>query len=348
MILSIDVKPGTIKSSTVYNVDTGTGEKFPIMTIDKDSYIAGAKIESGINFHWDYGTYNLQIGKYCAMAEDILFMIDINHGYDGVFMGEVSELNGMSKTYKSAMRPRGQIIIQNDCWIGHGATIMDGVTIHNGAVVGTNAVVTKDVPPYAIVAGNPARIVKYRFEPDVIEKLQQIAWWDWDSETILKYKEWLLGDVSEFASYFYGKDVLETVPEASDNEVGINRLTTGKAFVYYLDMDEPYSLWKKVIKQFATSMDGTDNELILYLNTKEFNFEAKAEMVLAELALYEECDCYVNICTDVFKDDADLLKFADFYISNRHASNVHRMCKADLLGVKCLMGMCWEIFCNCK
>ena len=94
-------------------------------------------------------------------------------------------------------------------------------------------------------------------------------------------------------------------------------------------------------------MDGTDSELILYLNPHETNFEEKAESILAELALYEKCDCYVNICTDVFNNDADLLRYADFYISNRQVANVHRMCKADRYGVKCLMGMSSNIFYNC-
>lgn len=71
------------------------------------------------------------------------------------------------------------IILQNDVWIGHGATVMAGVTLHNGCVVAANTVVTKDIPPYAIVGGNPARILRYRFDEDTIGGLQKIAWWDW-------------------------------------------------------------------------------------------------------------------------------------------------------------------------
>lgn len=74
--------------------------------------------------------------------------------------------------------------IGNDVWIGENVTIKDGVRIGNGAVIGTAAVVTKDVPPYAIVAGVPAKIVKYRFDPEKIELLQEIQWWDWTPEKI--------------------------------------------------------------------------------------------------------------------------------------------------------------------
>lgn len=339
MILNIDVKPETVKKTMTYNVDTGVA-KFPILTIDKDSYIAGAKIESGINFHWEQGTYNLHIGKYCSLAKDILFMIDTNHSYDRLYTGVVLELKNKQGTYKSTMRPRGEIIIQNDCWIGHGATIMDGVTIHNGAVVGTNAVVTKDVPPYAIVAGNPARIVKYRFDEDTINKLQKIAWWDWDSDKILQYADKMVGNVKEFVDTFYVEDMHK-------KSIELKKISQGKSFVFYLDIDEPYCIWKKVIKQFAEAMNNTDNELILYLNPNEYQFEKKLKMLYEELALYEDYNCYVNICTEVFEDDADLLQIADYYISNRYRKNVHRMCKADLHGAKHLIGVSSNIFYNC-
>ncbi len=72
----------------------------------------------------------------------------------------------------------------HDVWIGYGVLIRSGVTIGDGAVVGMGAVVTKDVPPYAIVAGNPAKVVRYRFEPEIIEALQELAWWNWEETRI--------------------------------------------------------------------------------------------------------------------------------------------------------------------
>ena len=78
---------------------------------------------------------------------------------------------------------KGNIQIENDVWIGAKSIILSGVTIHSGAVVGAGSVVTKDIPAYSIVVGNPARVVKYRFELDIIEKLLDIAWWDWPQDT---------------------------------------------------------------------------------------------------------------------------------------------------------------------
>ena len=76
--------------------------------------------------------------------------------------------------------------IGNDVWIGHGAVILPGVTVGDGAVVGANAVVTKDVSPYAIVGGAPARVIRMRFADDVVERLMRLAWWDWPLERLFE------------------------------------------------------------------------------------------------------------------------------------------------------------------
>jgi virginiamycin A acetyltransferase len=75
---------------------------------------------------------------------------------------------------------KGDIVIMNDVWIGYGCTVLSGVTIGNGSILAARSVVTKDVPPYSIVGGNPARVLKYRFNPEVIDLLLKISWWDED------------------------------------------------------------------------------------------------------------------------------------------------------------------------
>jgi virginiamycin A acetyltransferase len=84
----------------------------------------------------------------------------------------------------------GPINIGNDVWIGAGCKILSGVTIGNGAIIGANAIVTNDIPPYAIAAGNPARVIKFRFSNEIIQNLEKIKWWDWPIEKIKTHK-WL-------------------------------------------------------------------------------------------------------------------------------------------------------------
>ena len=96
--------------------------------------------------------------------------------------------------HASELPHKGNTVIGNDVWIGHEATIMPGVQIGDGAIVGSEAVVTADVPPYAIVGGNPARIIRYRFTPEVIQQLLTMAWWHWPLEQISRSLEAIVGN----------------------------------------------------------------------------------------------------------------------------------------------------------
>jgi acetyltransferase-like isoleucine patch superfamily enzyme len=95
-------------------------------------------------------------------------------------------------------RETGPTVIGNDVWIGKGATVLAGLTVGDGAVVGARAVVTKSVPAYAIVAGNPARILRYRFDEATRERLLALRWWDWSDEQIRARERWFMGDVEAF------------------------------------------------------------------------------------------------------------------------------------------------------
>ncbi len=126
-----------------------------------------------------------KIGKYCAISWDTTINA-ISHPYNHLTISAFPYVPRVGNFVKKRKQTYKEVIIKNDVWIGANSVIMPGVTIGNGAIIGAGAVVTKDVPDYAIVVGVPAKIVKYRFEEDIIKRLLELKWWDLDPKVIKK------------------------------------------------------------------------------------------------------------------------------------------------------------------
>lgn len=120
---------------------------------------------------WGASNEKLEIGHYCSIAEGVKFILGGNHYYHTFSTYPFKVM--VMKEEKEAWS-KGPIVIGNDVWIGMDSMILSGVTIGQGAVIAAGSVVTKDVPPYAIVGGNPAKVIKYRFEPQIIDRLLKI------------------------------------------------------------------------------------------------------------------------------------------------------------------------------
>jgi acetyltransferase-like isoleucine patch superfamily enzyme len=151
-------------------------------------------------YDWGDAT-NLTIGNFCSLASDAKFLLGGEHHSEWVTTYPLF-FEPLSRSGFRFSKTKGDIYVGNDVWIGSEACILSGVTIGDGAVIGARAIVTKDVPPYAIAAGNPARVVKYRFDPEIIQKLLKIQWWNWSDEEIKAATYSLLSpNIDEFIEY---------------------------------------------------------------------------------------------------------------------------------------------------
>lgn len=141
---------------------------------------------------------DISIGKYCQLGADVAIH-STNHPVtymstyinQNLFKGELKQLKEVKK-----------ITIGHDVWIGHNAIIVGDVNIGNGAIIASGSVVTKDIPPYSIVGGVPAKIIKKRFSDAVIKEIEALAWWDMDSLTLEKHKHLFFKDLSETTTIF--------------------------------------------------------------------------------------------------------------------------------------------------
>jgi chloramphenicol O-acetyltransferase type B len=136
---------------------------------------------------WNYqgSERKVTIGSFCSIGPNVQIITGGIHPSDWVSTYPFRIQWRMPGAYQDGMpTTRGEVVIGNDVWLGTDSVALSGVRIGDGSVVATRAVVTRDVPPYAVVAGSPARVIRYRFPPEVIERLLEIAWWNWDDDAV--------------------------------------------------------------------------------------------------------------------------------------------------------------------
>jgi virginiamycin A acetyltransferase len=140
-----------------------------------------------VRYLFDATNDRLVIGKFVAIAQGAQFIMNgANHPLSGFTTFPWSSFAGWRENAPVEWPDKGDIIIGNDVWIGREAVIMPGVTVGHGAIIGSHAVIAKDVPPYAVAVGNPGRVVKRRFDARTVERLLAIAWWDWPPDDIAR------------------------------------------------------------------------------------------------------------------------------------------------------------------
>jgi len=144
--------------------------------------------EANVLYHFDFVGDRLVIGKFCSIGAGTRFIMNGGNHHTTWLTTYPFPIFGQG--WEAAMPPswpnKGDTVVGNDVWFGHDALLMPGVSIGDGAIVATRAVVTRAVPPYAIVGGNPATVLRYRFDHATIARLLRVRWWDWDAEKITR------------------------------------------------------------------------------------------------------------------------------------------------------------------
>lgn len=189
------IYPRTSDTQTVYlkSVITKPSIEVGDFTIYNDFVNDPRDFEkNNVLYHYPINHDRLVIGRFCSIACGARFIFNCaNHSLKSLstytFPLFFEEWDLPKSEVVSAWDNKGDIVIGNDVWIGYDAVIMAGVTIGDGAIIGTRAVVTKDVEPYSIVGGVPAKEIRKRFTPDIVNELLRLKWWDWPVDVIREH-----------------------------------------------------------------------------------------------------------------------------------------------------------------
>ena len=153
-----------------------------------------ANFEKNVLYHFDFNGDKLIIGNFCAIATGVRFLMNGGNHQTNAFSSYPFSIFGRSwQGFPAAYPQKGDTVIGNDVWLGREAMIMPGIHIGDGAIVSTRSVVVKDVEPYTIVGGNPAKVIKKRFDDETIAALLDLQWWHWDIEKISRNLDKITG-----------------------------------------------------------------------------------------------------------------------------------------------------------
>ena len=153
------------------------------------SYISESSFKNNVVGNYNFSKDKLIIGKFCQIGKNVKFLLnDVNHEMNCIttFPFYIFDDWNEQKPNVKTFNLKGNIVIANDVWIGQNVTILPGVKIGNGAIIGANSTVGSNIPNYAIAVGNPCKVIKYRFNKQIINELNKIKWWDLPLKTIKK------------------------------------------------------------------------------------------------------------------------------------------------------------------
>lgn len=174
-----------------------------ILTSEKENIRVGRYTYGNPKFLTWSDEERITIGSFCSISGEVVIFGGGEHRADWITTSPIRIMFDLEGARQDGIPcTKGETRIGNDVWIGYGALVLSGVTVGDGAVIGARAVVTKDVEPYSIVAGNPARVIKKRFDAHIIEDFLKIKWWEWPVKKIIDNVDLLCGNDPQAADEF--------------------------------------------------------------------------------------------------------------------------------------------------
>lgn len=255
-----------------------------ILALGKCSYLSDAEFQIAGDYYGKH-PHNILIGRFTSIARNLRCIIGENHSFIGTAttfpFDDQNRVNALCKNSELAAVPKAptnaemyrnhnQIIIGNDVWIGRGVTIMGGVRIGSGAILGAGAVVAKSIPPYAIAVGNPARVIKYRFDADTIKIFMALKWWNWDIEKIIANIP-IIKDAEKFLAEHYAEaeERLSYAQIPEGGGIGLEKyLAEGREiYSFVADFHAVQPLWKRIVSGFLKA--NLKNAVLLFGITED-------------------------------------------------------------------------------